>query len=512
MVGFKVANIFSDHMVLQRDKNIRVFGIGITGGYVELGFNAHTYSTLIQDGRWCITIPPQKANHGLEMKITCVLPKVQDLTHENPIVITYSNIAIGEVFLAGGQSNMEMELRHCTDGPRMLEEDKDVNVRYYYTIKNATMDDEFYKQEDATSWMEFSSENSKTWSAVAYIYAKRLAKELGVTVGIIGCNWGGTSASCWMSKEALQEDKELESYLLEYEKAIEGKSLDQQKKEYEDYLVYHSKWEVEYAKVERENPGISWDDAAAICGVCQWPGPMGYTNPYRPHGLYETMIQRIVPYTIKGVIYYQGESDDHKPEMYQKLLTRLIRQWREDFMDMELPFLFVQLPMHQNRGDIDRKHWCILRENQLNTYKTIKNTGIAICIDCGEYQDIHPKDKRPVGERLALQALYHIYKKIEAQDAFGPLVTRSYVIDSKVYVECDYAEHGFVTDGEPMIELSEDGINFIMAKVKFVDHTIVIWNDDIKKPYEIRYCWTNYGKVTIFGKNGIPLAPFRIFL
>jgi sialate O-acetylesterase len=392
----------------------------------------------------------------------------------------------------------------------MLKSDKYPNVRFYYTQKNAYMDDTFFVSEEKSGWKEFSEGGARAWSAVGYIFGKKLAKDLEVTVGILGCNWGGTSASCWMSEDSLSEDKELNTYLEEYYTAIKGKSEQEQIKEYKEYEMYAAQWDAKYSELYAKNPEITWDEVLEACGENRWPGPKSCINPYRPGGLYHCMLQRLIPYTLRGFIYYQGESDDHKPLMYQKLLTRLIRQWREDWEDQTLPFLMVQLPMHRYKADPDYKHWCLIREAQMNTFETIKNTGIAVALDCGEFNEIHPKDKTPVGERLELQAMYHVYKQVSEQEAFGP-VYRSYEYKEAGIELCfDYTEQGFLIKGEPGgLEIAGEDKNFVKAEVEIRGSRIYIFSSEIVKPMYARYCWTNYGEVTIFGKNGIPLAPFR---
>ncbi len=499
MAKFKVAAVFSSNMVLQREKNIKIFGQGEEGRTVKVDFLGKEYSANIKDERWVVILPPRAAGNGYEMTVTC-----------GNQVKEFKNIAIGEVWLAGGQSNMELELQNCKDGTKMLQHDIDPNVRYYYTSKNGYIDDKFYEMEENTCWNEFSSQTAKNWSAVGYIFGKNIAKELGVTVGIIGCNWGGTSASCWLSEESLNEDKDLYSYLEEYEKGTSGKSIDEQIREFKDYEAYHTEWDKKSAEQYTIKPDITWEELLDVCGECRWPGPKSCMNPYRPSGLYHCMLRRLMPYTLRGFIYYQGESDDHKPQMYQKLLTRMIRNWREDWEDQTLPFLIVQLPMHRYKQDPDRKNWCLIREAQMNTFRTIKNTGIAVILDCGEFNEIHPKDKAPVGERLALQALYHVYHKITGQDAYGPIY-HSYVYkDDGIELSFDYAQDGFTVKGEAAgFEIAGEDMNFIPAVIEIRGDKIFVASPEVSEPFAARYCWTNYGEVTVFGKNGLPLAPFR---
>lgn len=230
----------------------------------------------------------------------------------------------------------------------------------------------------------------------------------------------------------------------------------------------------------------------------------------RPSGLYHCMLQRVMPYTLRGFLYYQGESDDHKPHMYRKLLTRLIMQWREDWEDLTLPFLIVQLPMHRYKADPDYKHWCLIREAQMETFQTVKNTGIAVILDCGEFNEIHPKDKVPVGERLELQALYSVYHKISEQEAFGPIYQSFIYKDGGIELSFEHAEDGFmVKDKVEGFEIAGEDRQYREAQVEIRGSKIFLSSPEVQKPLYARYCWTNYGNVTVFGKNGIPLAPFR---
>lgn len=499
MAKFKAAAVFSSSMVLQREKNIRVFGQGVDGRIVSVTFDNKIYSAKVKNQKWEIMLPPMSAGDDYVMTLT-----------DGFDTFTFDRIAIGEVWLAGGQSNMEYELQNCTGGEDMLCNDENPGVRYYYTNKLAYLDANFYELEEKSGWTEFSEENARNWSAVAYIFAKKLAKELKVTVGVIGCNWGGTSAACWMSEGSLAEDSELTVYLQDYQKATRGKTEEEQLKEYREYEAYHKEWDKKCSELYLKNPDISWDEVQEILGICRWPGPVNCANFYRPNGLYHCMLQRIMPYTLRGFIYYQGEEDAKRAEIYQKLLTRMIRQWREDWEDHTLPFLLVQLPMHRYKHEPDNKSWCLIREAQMRTYQTLKNTGIAVTLDCGEFHEIHPKDKKPVGERLALQALYQVYQKINDKQAFGPIY-RDYVYkDGRIELHFDYAEDGFVIRGKAEgFEIAGEDLDYKKAEVVINDNKISIYSESITHPIYARYCWTNYSEVTVFGKNGIPLAPFR---
>lgn len=500
MTKFKVASVFSDDMVLQRNKNVNVFGKGNTGDSVIITINNNSGTTTIKDGEWLCILPPMEAGGPYEMKIS-----------NGEETITFTNVMIGEVWLAGGQSNMELELQNCSNGKEVLENDKDPNVRFYYTQKNCYMNDKFYKDEENTKWQEFDSETAKAWSAVGYFFARDLAKKLGVTVGVIGCNWGGTSASNWMSRESLEQDIELKTYLDEYDLAVKGKTEAQLNAEYIEYEEYSRIWNEKSQVFYGENPNGSWDECLAFCGENKYPGPKGPMNPYSPAALYESMLQRVCPYTLKGFIYYQGESDDHKPNTYYKLFKTLIQLWRDDWGDDELPFLFVQLTMHKFEADPDFKHWCIIREAQMRTYQTVKNTGIAVIIDLGEFNEIHPKIKQPVGERLSLQALYHVYGDKSAE-AFGPVYKSAVYKKDGILLSFSHGENGFEIKGDKGIcgfEIAGEDKIFVPAYAEIKENSIYLSSKQIPQPKYARYCWTNYGDVSVFGTNGIPLAPFR---
>ena len=511
----QAAAVFSDNMVLQRNKKIRVFGTAESGSRIRVSLLDQRTETVCREGKWIAYLPEFQAAEGAVMEIT-----------DGISTLRFSNIAIGEVWLAGGQSNMELELQNAEGGQEILQnaagggESMPDNmaaalkkVRFYYTPKVAYECEALWEAEKNSRWELFGKEEAARWSAVGFFFAVRLAEKLGVTVGIIGCNWGGTSASAWMSREALLEQDATKSYVEEYESSEwVKKSEAEQIKDYEEYVAYHTDWEKQAGEIYAKNPRESFDRVQELVGPCRYPGPMNCANFTRPAGLYEVMLKKIAPYTMRGFLYYQGESDEHKPESYYALLTRMMRKWREDFEDSELFFLLVQLPMHQYEGTEDDKSWCLIREAQLRAYESIKNTGLAVIIDCGQFHEIHPRNKKPVGERLALQAFYQVYGSIEAKEAFGPLYKDFLYRDGGMEIFFRYAEEGFSAKGIPSgFEIAgEDGI-FYPAEVSITErgNSVFLKAAQVERPFMARYLWTNYAEVNIFGKNGLPMAPFR---
>jgi sialate O-acetylesterase len=330
-----------------------------------------------------------------------------------------------------------------------------------------------------------------------------------VTVGLVGCNWGGTSASAWMNKETLSSCKETVSYVDEYEAAVRNKPVELQIKEYDEYMEYHTAWNKRMEELYAKEPGCSWERVLEYCGENKYPGPMNCKNEYRPGGLYETMLMRVCPYTVKGFLYYQGESDDHKPNSYYRLFTNLIGLWREKWGDDELPFIMVQLPMFKYANDPDYKHWCLIREAQMKAFKTVKNTGIAVISDCGEFDNIHPVDKVPVGERLCLQAEKLAYGM--DVNAFGPIFRSFIYRDGGMELSFDYAEDGFTVKGDAAgtFEIAGEDKLFHPAEAQINGSRIFIKSDKVPVPKYARFDWFNWTDVKLFGKNGIPVAPFR---
>lgn len=501
MACFNLAAVFTDHMVLQRNKNINIWGCAYTATDVTVELCGKSVTTRAESGKWKVVLPPMEAGGPYELKVT----------DNRGGELILRDVMIGEVWLAGGQSNMELELQNALNGKEVLKNIKDVNVRFYYTQKIAYIDDYFHFAERNSCWSIAAPDTAANYSAVGYYFARRLAAELGVTVGVIGCNWGGTSASAWMSRKMLEQDSDTKSYVDEYDKAMEDKTMEGYLAELAEYEEWYNEWQPKINEYYANTENPTWEGAQEYAGPSRWPEPLGPKSQFRPGGLYETMISRICPYTLAGFAYYQGESDDHKPDTYYKLFKALIEQWRTDWEDDSLPFMFVQLPMFMNEGDEDFKHWCKIREAQMRVHQTTANTGIAVILDKGEFNNIHPIDKEPVGERLALQALYHVYGKISADEAYGAIYKSHEYTDGGIMLTFEHAGDGFELKGEKAVgfEVAGKDKKYHTADAWFKGDKIFVRSAEVAEPVYLRYNWTNYGDVTVYSKNGIPLAPFR---
>ena len=494
---FSIAAVFSDNMVLQRGKNVAVWGESDGGSRVRVSVAGSEAEGSVREGKWRVVLPPMQAGGPYEVAVSL----------DGEEQRRFYNVMIGEVWLCGGQSNMELELQNAKDGREELSAlTADIPVRFYYTNKVGTVE-EAIEAEKHAGWGVCDPEGSKAWSAVGYHFARKLSRELGVTVGLIGCNWGGTSATNWIDVDHILADKEIADYMDDYYAATEGKSLDEQRREYEEYQKYDRKWNEKSQEIYKTEPSIGWNELQERIGKNLWPGPKNSFNPFSPGRMFESMLMRVCPYTLAGFLYYQGESDDHKPAAYYTLFTKLIRIWRERWEDDRLPFIMVQLPAFKYKADPDYKHWCLIREAQMRAFETVKNTGIAVALDCGELDNIHPTDKRPVGERLALQAEKLVYGMDVA--AFGPLYRSHRAEGSRMVIGLDHSE-GIRADGEITgFELAGEDGEFYPASAELSGGSVILTAEQVSAPLHARYAWGNFPDYSLFGANGIPLAPFR---
>lgn len=494
----RLAPVFSDHMVLQREKEIIIWG-ETDAERVVVSLSKHEVTANVKDGAFKVVFPPMDAGGPYTLSVK---------TKEDKLTLT--DVVLGEVWLAGGQSNMELALQDSYEGRKELRRSERENIRYYQVPKVAYDCEELQEAEKKSRWTKPGEESSGTWSAVGYYFAKEISRKLGVTVGIIGCNWGGTSASAWMSREALERDQRISSYIEEYDKIVEHQDFDQYVQKRADYIAYQAEFDKKVAEYYATEKNPTWKGALEKCGESRYPGPMGPYSEFRPCGLYEMMLRKVCPYSLKGFLYYQGEEDDHKPETYYELFSALISLWREDWQDDTLPFLFVQLPIFREEGEEDYKNWPLIREAQMRVYQTIKNTGIAVILESGEFGNIHPVKKEVVGRRLALQAYANVYHLISEKEAFGPIFRDSFVDGDSMVLRFYHADGGFVSVGAVKgFELAgEDGV-YYPAEYEIKGETIVLRSQRVTVPRFARYCWTNYQEITLFGRSGIPVAPFR---
>lgn len=496
----RTAEIFGNNCVLQRNKKNVIWGMTDTNEKITIRFLDRSYETKPDEkGFWRIELEPHKEGGPYTMYIASGEEKIH-----------YLNIYIGEVWLAGGQSNMELALRDSDDGVLVSKTSDRPLIHFFNVPKISSKKDPMYQQEwENASWKQAFGEQTGDMSAVAYYFACRLQDSLDVPIGIIDCYWGGTSALCWMSEDMIATDADAKKCFDEYYDAVK----DQTEEEFDALMAAYQKeydgWNERVQRQREIKPDITWEELHEIAGLCPWPQPAGKKSPFRPCGLYHTMVEKVIPYGIKGFIYYQGEEDWNRSSFYHKLNSMVIRQWRKDFGQGELPFYLVQLPMYIAKGEEDDKNWCILRQQQEMVTEENPNTGMAVIIDCGEFDNIHPTDKKTPGTRLALQALgktYHIVSKYESM-----FIDQVQTVGDEMVLSFQNTYGGIIAKGDTLLgfEISEDGSKYENADARIDADKIIVSAEGVKAPSYVRYAWTNFGKVNIYNQAGLPLAPFQ---
>lgn len=579
-----LAPIFTNHAVLQRNKPLHFWGTCsgksslqiiilkdsdysatlTTGQTIPSTFPDPVclYSFSSSDSTFHVTLPPQNTSETL-----CVL------LAENHIICTIlHDVVMGEVWLAGGQSNMEYELQNDADAASLFQKENDcqcsddnsnkssssdsiqhgelkgsvagnspsqfsatqdacAQVRFYQVPRQAFFCDAFYEAENSSTWMTTASSGFGSWSAVAYHFASELSQKLNCPVGIIGCNWGGTSASAWQDRQSLLSHPETAIYWEEYADILNRQTPEEYEKAREDYLLYQEQWQPKINEFYAQNPSGTWEEALSYAGPCQWPGPMGPKHEFRPAGLYETMLRRITPYTLQGFLYYQGESDDHHPECYETLLQSMLQVWRRDFEDEALYFMNVQLPMHRYANDPVSDSWAKIREAQYRLSRKDSRSGLAVLIDQGEYNNIHPVHKQEAGHRLCLQALFRVYRQLTEQEACGPFAASATLLSEnrQILIQFRNCETGFDLDRYREISDTDhsspasalisfevmDANNFWHSAIAVPDgNGTVLINvpETVLQPKAVRYLWTNYSMIPLYDHRGFPAAPFLLQL
>ncbi len=500
----EAALIFSDRMVLQRGKPVPVWGTGEDGKTVKVEFRNHCVETVVSGGKWNVSLPPMEAGKGGTMTISC-----------EEDVLTIRDVAVGEVWMAGGQSNMEFYLYFDKEYEQDMEngENEDIFFFDYPEVSYPGQINE-HEYDNFGFWRPCTKEHMGYYSAVAYYFAQKLQKKYQVPIGIVGCNWGGTNASCWMSDEYLK-GTEGEIWLDEYQE--QTRNLDM-----EAYNKAFSENPINYVADPLSNPL----NKLLLRGLPRWgmramiplfkltsnklmpiPGPK---SAWRPLGLYESMLKEVAPYAIRGVIWYQGESDDIHANVYGTVLAQMIRCWR-DLWQEELPFLMTQIaPLGFWFSDIPYTY-PLIREKQKQVSKELPGVYLTTIGDAGLEWDVHPKQKRPVGERLSLLAMGHVYGESLLCDP--PECAGMEIKNETVLLTFANADGGLVQKGKkiPALECTADGVLLKKASVTVSGSTIQIRDPKIARAIrvEVKFATRLYHEVNVYNRADIPVLPFR---
>ena len=452
----ELSNLFSDNMVLQQESHVNLWGKAKKNQelIIYTSWSGKIIRTIVKDdGSWEVKIKTPSAGGPYNIQVTC-----------DGETKTINNVLIGEVWLASGQSNMEMTLsgnnREPVNGSLdAIANSNNTKIRFF-NVKVKVSDERIDDIEG--EWLEANFKNTPNFSAVAYSFAKYLNQVLDIPFGIINSPKDGSVAEAWISPDVLKKittNKEL-SY---------------------------------YAKQPHNNPSV----------------------------LFNGMINAIIPFTIKGVIWYQGEGNSGRYQNYMKLMNGLIKNWRDEWGLGDFPFYFVQLAPNGSLGQGNGTSQAFLREAQLRTMLSVKNTGMAVTLDIGSTITNHPPEKLLIGKRLAYWALAKNYG-FNGLPHSGPVYESMKVKNNKVYVNFKFAKNGVTSYGKPLsgFEIAGEDKIFYSADASIDPHWSAGWenrsvltlsNKNVPNPLYIRYGWKNYIEGALYNVEGLPASSFRSY-
>ena len=497
----KPATLFTNNMVIQRDTQAPVWGTADAGEkvIVTASWGATASTTTDDAGKWQVRLQTPSAGgpHSITLK------------GNNSIKI--NNVLSGEVWFCSGQSNMDFYLKQLKKSNPKRTLPEDVITAEYINKEVTTAEDDQLRQFEVQkntspfepldtltgNWVASSPKTNDGFSATAYFFARELRKELKVPVGIIKCAWGGTRVEAWIPTDAYQQDKDMAAFLKQEREALKQRI---------------AKWDPKKIKEGKQNKRRRAQPPA--------------NNPQEPATLFNGMAHPILPYAIKGAIWYQGESntkDIKVASRYSKYFQAMITGWRKHWGQGDFPFYFAQLATFKDEvtQPLDQDAWATVIDQQRRTL-SLKNTGMAVLNDIGEANDIHPHNKIDVGIRLALWALKNDYGK-DIATCSGPLYQSHEVKNGKVIISFDHAGSGLMTGSknniEPTVETKDPLKGFQICgedrKWQWADakitgpNTVTVSHKDIPKPTIVRYAWAaNPGKVNLYNKEGLPTSIF----
>lgn len=477
-------SLFCDHMVVQQHKPVMVWGKAAPKARVRVTLGTESSSTRAdEEGAWKVALKPVRAGGPYELTVKSGGAKA--VIHD---------VLVGEVWVCSGQSNMEWPVSLVNNAEREIGGANLPEVRLFTVEKKVSGEP---LDGCSGSWAQCSSETVKDFSAVGYFFGRRLNEILKVPVGLIDSSWGGTPAEAWTSRPTLEADPDLNVIVKRWDETIA---------KYPDAKKQHDAALAEWQKAA---------DAAKAKGEAEpkKPGePAGPAHPHRTSGLYNGMIKPLIPYGIRGAIWYQGESNAGRAYQYRKLFPAMIQDWRKNWGSDEFPFLFVQLAnfMDRNPDANAPSAWAELREAQSMTL-SLANTGQAVIIDIGEAKDIHPRNKQDVGARLA-QAAWKVVYGMDTAVYSGPVYDSMTVEGNKARVKFTNTFGGLMANGgEPVrgFAIAGEDQKFVWADAKIEGDSVVVWSDAVAKPVAVRYGWGDNPDCTLYNTPGLPASPFR---
>ncbi|MFO0985447.1 MAG: sialate O-acetylesterase [Planctomycetota bacterium] len=421
--SLELASLFKDHMVLQRGVEVPVFGTAAPAVEVTAMCGEHTRVTYADaQGRWMVKLGPYDAGGPFELRV---------ISGSNEFLEVH-DVLVGEVWLCSGQSNMEWPVSGTMNAREEIAAATLPRIRMFTCSKNVA---EAPQSNVGGEWKVCSPESAGGFSAVGYYFGRELHRSLNVPIGLIHSSWGGTPAESWSTLATLRGHPDLAPIVARYEQQVASypTALEAHRQQLEQWQRDAEAARQQHA-TEPQRPN---------------PPPDPARSSWRPAGLFHAMIAPLVPFAIRGAIWYQGESNADRAEQYHTLFPAMIADWRRAWGQGDFPFLFVQLANFQAEQDEPRESaWAELREAQRRTLAVAK-TGMAVAIDIGDARDIHPRNKQEVGRRLALLARAQAYD--EAIECSGPALESSSIEHGEVVLRFAHTGGGLVaSDGHAL--------------------------------------------------------------
>ena len=467
-----VPHLLSNHMVVQRSQPVHVWGRGAVGEHVVVSFRQAQQATVADElGNWSVTLPPGLAGGPFTMEIA------------GSNKITLQDVLVGDVWVASGQSNMEFEMWKLAHPDEEIAAVNDPEMRLLQVKRQPSTYPRY--DTDMTEWAAATPATVKDFSAVAYYFAREIRSREHVPVGVIESSWGGTVADAWTSLGTLSRDASLMPVFAARALMIEGEERNRQMQAFEQTATAEAK------AAGRPAPEFPWHPAL---------------ESWAPGDLYNGMIAPLTGFGIRGVIWYQGESNSApgRAPIYDRVFPTMISDWRERWREGDFPFLFVQIANFKS-GPLE--DWPTVRDAQRRTL-ALKNTGMAVTIDIGNPDNVHPVDKVDVGLRLSLAARAIAYG--EHVEYSGPLFREADREGSSLRARFDHVTGGLVVKGKELEGFEVAGVagEFVPAVARVEGDSIVVSSDRVVRPVRVRYAWTNSPACTLFNGAGLPASPF----
>lgn len=482
----KLPAIISDHMVLQQKQTNPIWGWDTPGTRVTVTFAGQTKSAeAAADGKWTVKLDPVPVN---------AQPQTIKIAGTNTVEI--QDVLVGEVWMCSGQSNMGFTLNQDWNGDLEAAASKLPNLRL---IKVPQVGTQEAQNDFKGQWKASAAESASSFSAVGFLFGRYLHEILGVPVGLIDNSWGGSAAEAWVRRESLEKDPR---FKLLMENTKQREALFQTEKAKTDHEAAVAKWKIAAEKAKAEGKAVPRPPQSPQ----QWLG-----GNARPGNIFNGVMFPTLGYGIKGVVWYQGESNAGRAYEYLDLFPFMIEQWRKEWKQGDFSFYWVQLadylPEKPTPGD---STWAELREAQTKTMK-LPNTGQAVITDLGEAKDIHPKNKHDVAARLVRWALVKDYglKFPYRSPEFKSLE----ITGNKAVVTLDYFGSNLrpfdVAEAIGFAVCGEDKV-WHWAKGKILPgDRIEVTSEKVEKPIAVRYAWADNPVCNLFSKDGLPVTPFR---